>query len=203
MHWLSRWVLRTFFSVGGLLALGFLDSSIFFSFPFAIDLAVILLSARQPDRVWLYPVLATIGSVAGAAATFWIGRKIGDAGLDRFVSPRRMKTVKKKAQEMGAVAMAAFDLVPPPFPYTPLILAAGALDASAPRYLAALTIVKLIRFGGEGLLAMVYGRQIVQWLRSDVLRDIGGAFIILMLAGTAYSIYKIATYQEQPERSRT
>jgi len=35
--------------------------------------------------------LATTGSVIARAGTFWIGKKAGEAGLERFVSPRRLR----------------------------------------------------------------------------------------------------------------
>ena len=38
----------------------------------------LLVSARRPELFWLYALLATLGSVIGAAGTFWIGKKAGD-----------------------------------------------------------------------------------------------------------------------------
>jgi membrane protein YqaA with SNARE-associated domain len=35
----------------------------------------------------MIPLLATAGSVAGAALTFWMGSVIGDAGLERYAPP--------------------------------------------------------------------------------------------------------------------
>src|SRR4026207_765555 len=52
--------------------------------PFGIDALVISLSARNGMLFWIYPLLATAGSVTGAAVTYWIRHKGGGAG------PRRM-----------------------------------------------------------------------------------------------------------------
>ena len=40
---------------------------------------------------WIVPLLATAGSVAGAALTFWMGVKIGEQGLERWVPRKRLK----------------------------------------------------------------------------------------------------------------
>jgi hypothetical protein len=66
MRELSRWVLTTFASPAGIVVLAALDSTVFFSLPFGIDAAVIVLAARLETLAWMVPVLATIGSVAGA-----------------------------------------------------------------------------------------------------------------------------------------
>jgi membrane protein YqaA with SNARE-associated domain len=192
VHSFTSWLFTAFLSTWGILVLAFLDSSIVFSLPFAIDAAVVLLAARDSERFWLYPVLAMIGSVVGAAVTFWLGRKLGEAGLERFVAMRHLKRVKGKTKDMGAVALAALDLVPPPFPFTPFILAGGALDVSETKFFVTLTGVKLLRFGAEALLARAYGRQIIAWMRSDIVEDIGAAFIVIALAGMVFSLYRIA-----------
>ena len=70
-----------FLTPAGLVALAALDASVIFFLPFGIDFVLIILSARRPDWFWLYALLATTGSIAGTAVTFWIGKKVGVHGL--------------------------------------------------------------------------------------------------------------------------
>jgi len=128
MRAFSKWIIALFASPAGVVVLAALDSTLFFSLPFGIDAAVIILSAQLHRLAWVVPVLATAGSIAGAWLTFWMGRVIGEKGLDRYVAPRRLKKVRKKIRDSGAVALAILDLIPPPFPFTPFVLAAGALE---------------------------------------------------------------------------
>jgi membrane protein YqaA with SNARE-associated domain len=51
-----------------------LDASLLFFLPFGVDALVIFLAARSQDLFWIYPLLATAGSLTGAAVTYWIGR---------------------------------------------------------------------------------------------------------------------------------
>src|SRR6185295_9753396 len=111
----------------GVVVLAALDSTLFFSLPFGIDAVVIILAARMRGTWWMVPLLATIGSVAGAALTFWMGEKIGEKGLERWIPAKRLERVRARIHTRGAIALAVVDLIPPPFPFTPFVLAAGAL----------------------------------------------------------------------------
>src|SRR6185436_16826900 len=116
---------------------------------------------------WIVPLLATAGSLGGALLTFWMGAAIGDTGLDRFVSPGRLRKIRNRVRSNGAVALAVLDLIPPPFPFTLFVLAAGALKVEQKVFVVTLAACRLLRFGGETLLAVLYGRQILGWLDSE------------------------------------
>ncbi|PWT85539.1 MAG: hypothetical protein C5B57_02750 [Blastocatellia bacterium] len=188
---LSRWVIGLFATPVGLVALATLDSTLFFSAPFGIDAAVIIVSARNRDLAWTVPILATAGSFAGAVLTFWMGRKIGEKGLERYIARRRLKRVRDRVRYTGATMLAVLDLVPPPFPFTPVVLAAGALKVSVRKFFGTLAVCRLLRFGGESLLAVLYGRRILEWLESDIVYDVVGAFIVLTFVASAVSLLRL------------
>lgn len=168
-----------------------LDSSMLFFLPFGVDGLVIYLSARRNDLFWIYPVLATAGSLAGAAVTYWIGEKAGEVGLERLVSPRRLKRLRDKAGESGAVAMAVPGLLPPPFPLTPFILTCGALKVDRGRFFLTFSVVRLLRFGTEAALARRYGRGILRVLQSDTFQMVVVAFIVVAVIGTVASAFML------------
>ena len=176
-----------FLSWWGALLLGALDTSMLVFVPFGIDALVIFLSARRHELFWLYPLLATAGSTAGAAVTFWLGKKAGEHGLERFVSGSRLKRMRDKVHTGGAIAMAVPALFPPPFPLSPFILTCGALEVESTRFFTAFSAMRLLRFGGEAVLALVYGRGILRILQSDTFQHVIAAFIVVALLGTALS----------------
>src|SRR5881398_4221498 len=95
---------------------------------------------------WIVPLLASLGSVAGAALTFWMGKKIGEKGLDRWVTDeRRLDRIRRRIRDKGAIALAVLDLIPPPFPFTACILAAGALEVSTPLFFITLFWTRVVR----------------------------------------------------------
>jgi membrane protein YqaA with SNARE-associated domain len=191
MRSISRWVLGLFASPAGVFVLAALDSTLFFSMPFGIDAVVIILAARLDALAWIVPVLATAGSVAGAALTFWMGVKIGEKGLDRYVAAKRLERIRSRIRRSGAIALAVLDLIPPPFPFTPFVLAAGALDVQARLFFITLTTCRLLRFGIEAALAVVYGRAILSWLESDLFHGFVFGSIVLAVLMTALSIVKL------------
>jgi membrane protein YqaA with SNARE-associated domain len=191
MRSLTKWVLATFTSPFGVFVLAALDSTLFFSLPFGIDAAVIILAARSEKIAWLVPFVATAGSLLGAAATFWMGVKIGDKGLERYVPDKKLQAIRNRVTSSGVVALAAVDLLPPPFPFTPVILAAGALDVSPSVFFAALGITRLFRFGAEAMLAVQFGKRILSWLESDLVESVISAVIVLAAVLTVIAIVRL------------
>jgi membrane protein YqaA with SNARE-associated domain len=178
--------------------LAFLDSTLFFSLPFGIDAAVILLAAHSQRLAWLVPVVATAGSCVGAALTFWMGQKAGEQGLDRYLDKRRLDRVRRRIGETGAVALALFDLIPPPFPFTAVVLAAGALDVPVRLFFVTLAGARLFRFGVEALLAARFGQRILQWIESDIVQDVVFGFVVLGVLLTALTLWRLYSSTRRP-----
>jgi membrane protein YqaA with SNARE-associated domain len=203
MRGFSKWLVALFASPIGVVVLAALDSTLFFSLPFGIDAAVIILAARLRDDWWLVPLLASFGSLAGAALTFWMGVKIGEKGLDRWVpDERRLDRIRRRSREKGAVALAVLDLIPAPFPFTPFVLAAGALEVDPRTFFGTLAVCRIARFGLEAALAIRYGQSILRWLDSDLFHDIVTFFIVVAILLTTLSIVKLVRSTRTPTRRR-
>jgi membrane protein YqaA with SNARE-associated domain len=181
--------LGVFLTWWGPFAVGALDSSPVFFMPFGVDALVIYLAARDGSLFWLFPILATAGSVLGAATTFWIGHKAGEVGLDRLVSRRHLDRLRCQVRDKGAVALALPALLPPPFPLTPLVLTCGALNVDARRFFSTFAAMRLVRFSIGAILARIYGRGILRVLESDGFRMVVIAFIAIAVVGTIVSAF--------------
>jgi len=188
---MSRWTIGLFATPVGIVVLSALDSTLFFSLPFGIDAAVILLAAQLQGHWWIVPLLATSGSLAGAALTFWMGRTVGEQGLDRWVSASRLESIRTRVRRRGAIALAALDLIPPPFPFTPFVLAAGALEVKTATFFVTLAVCRLLRFGAEAALGAMYGRSVIGWLDSDRFHAFVSCSIAAAVVLTAMSIAKL------------
>jgi membrane protein YqaA with SNARE-associated domain len=191
MRALTRWVLGVFASPAGIVVLAALDSTVFFNLPLGIDAAVIILAARMRELAWVVPLLAAGGSVAGAWLTFWMGKKIGERGLERYAPKKRLEHIRARVRRSGAVALAVLDLIPPPFPFTMFVLAAGALEVKPTTFFVTLAVCRVIRFGLETVLAVAYGRSILAWLDSDLFHDIVALFIALAIVLTVVSLVRL------------
>jgi membrane protein YqaA with SNARE-associated domain len=195
-------LLGYFLTPGGVLLMGALDSSLVFFLPLGIDFVVIILAARKPELFWLYALLAAAGSVAGAGLTFWIGRKVGEVGLTRLVSPGRLRRIKERVSSHAAVSVAALGVIPPPFPFTAFVLASGAFGANPWAFLSTLAGIRLLRFLAEGALAARYGQGIVRWMDSTVFEAVIGVLIALAVIGTIVSAVAVWRGSKQKEDGR-
>lgn len=192
-------LLGYFLTPGGLIVLAALDSSLIFFLPLGIDFAVIILAARKPDVFWLYAILATAGSLAGAAFTFWIGRKIGEHGLSRLIKPSRLERIHRRIGDSAAMTVAALGMIPPPFPFTGFVLTSGACRVNAWTFFTTLAGVRAARFLIEAGLAARYGRRILMWMQSTVFETIVGVLIALAIIGTIVSA--VALYRSTRRKS--
>jgi membrane protein YqaA with SNARE-associated domain len=171
----------------GAYLLAALDSTVVFFLPFGVDALVIYLSARSGMFFWIYPLLAAAGSVTGAAVTYWVGRKVGEMGLEHFVPSHRFERFRRRVQKQGAFAMALAALLPPPFPLTPFVLTCGALEVDHWIFFSTFALMRLMRFGGEAALARDYGRGVLRVIESELFQMVAGGFIIFAVAGTLIS----------------
>jgi membrane protein YqaA with SNARE-associated domain len=179
--------LGAFLTWWGVVLLAALDSSMVFFLPFGIDTTVIYMAARNDSLFWLYPLLAAAGSLAGTATTFWVGKKAGEVGLERFVSPDRIKRMQSRVRDSGAVAIALPALMPPPFPLAPFVLTCGALAVEPWRFFTTFAGVRLLRFGAEAALAHIYGRGVLRILQSRPFRMVVIGFVVIAIIGTVAS----------------
>lgn len=193
MRSLFNSLLAYFLTPWGLLLMGALDASVVFFLPLGIDFVVIILSARKPELFWLYALLAAVGSIAGASFTFWLGRKVGEAGLKRLVRASTLKKVEQRVSHSAAVTVAALGIVPPPFPFTAFLLVSGACRLNPWVFLPALAGIRLARFLIEGGLAAYYGRGILRFMESRTFTAIVITLTTLAIVGTLVSA--IAMYR--------
>ena len=200
MRGLFHSFLAYFLTPPGLVVLAALDSSMIFFLPLGIDFAVIILAAKRPELFWLYAILATVGSVIGAALTFWIGRQVGEHGLAKLIKPSRLNRIQTHVGRSAAVSIAALAIIPPPFPFTAFVLTSGAWRVDGWTFFVTLAGVRVLRFAAEGGLAAYYGRGILVWIRSPTFTVTVGALTAIALIGTIVSA--VAVYRSTKGRKR-
>jgi membrane protein YqaA with SNARE-associated domain len=194
-------VLGYFLTPVGVVLMGFLDASLVFFLPLGIDFVAILMAARKPELFWLWGLLATVGSVSGAAVTYWIGRKLGKHGLTRFVGEKRLERISSKVSGGAAASIAVLAIIPPPFPFTPFVLTTGAIGCNAWAFFGTLTAMRAIRFGIETTLARTYGTAILGWMKTPSFKITIGVFIGLALIGTVISAIALARSSRRTPKS--
>jgi membrane protein YqaA with SNARE-associated domain len=179
-----RWLLS--FGGVGLVPLALLDNSPI-PIPGAMDVATILLAARQPQWWLYYALMATLGSLVGGFLTYHLARKGGKAALERRFSRRTVAKVTKIFERWGFGSIAVPALLPPPMPMVPFLFAAGAMQYPAKKFLAALAVGRTIRYTLLAYLAAAYGRHIIAVIVKHGHPYVVG--IILAVLGVAITVF--------------
>jgi membrane protein YqaA with SNARE-associated domain len=174
----------------GLLVLGILDSSFLFA-PWGNDLLVVALTVRHPDDAHMlyYAAMSTVGSVLGCLLIDVTLRPLGEKGLEKYLSARRLKRVRSKVRDKVGRALAIASLVPPPFPFTGFVMAASALQYSRKRLLAIVGVTRMIRFTVLGVLALRFGERILKWSEKPIVQELLVGLIIVCTVGSVVSVY--------------
>jgi membrane protein YqaA with SNARE-associated domain len=173
----------------GLFLIAFLDSS-FLSFPEVVDLLIIWLTTRHPDRMLYYALLSTLGSVAGCFALFTVARKGGEAFLRKRFHERHVDRAMAVVQRHGLLSVLVPSLLPPPAPFKVFVLAAGVARVRPVDFLWAVTLGRGIRYFGEGVLALWYGEQAAAFLRGNAKPIALGLAIAALVFGLSWIWWK-------------
>jgi membrane protein YqaA with SNARE-associated domain len=172
----------------GPVLMGALDSSFLF-LPFGNDLLVVTLVARHHKGLPWFVLAAATGSTVGVFVLAGVAGKLGEEGIKKMAGAKRFEKLSAKIGKSGAKAIVLACIAPPPFPFTMVIAAAAALNYSRLRICVINFFSRGVRFLILGLLAIKYGKTILKMADSDVFRWSMTGFIVLCIAGSAFSIY--------------
>lgn len=172
----------------GPLLMGILDSSFLF-LPFGNDLLVVGLVANKHGHNWIYVLSAALGSTIGAFVLTLLARKLGAEGICKLAGQKQFDRLKRWIGDRAAIAIACGALAPPPFPYTLVIAAAGALDYPIWRILITNFIARAVRFSILAWLAMRFGKEVMKVAESGPFRWTMIAIIVICFLGSGYSIW--------------
>ena len=130
------WIETVALGIGapGLFIIAFLDSS-FLSFPEVNDLLIVMLVINNPERMVLYATIATLGSVAGCLALYYVGRKGGEALIEKRFKGGMVERAAALMRRYGALALIVPALLPPPAPFKIFVLMGGVANIPRRRYL--------------------------------------------------------------------
>jgi membrane protein YqaA with SNARE-associated domain len=172
------WLQNVAVTIGGpgLFIIAFLDSS-FLSLPEVNDLLVVTAVTRHPHRWLYYATAATLGSLAGCLALYYVSRRGGEAFIRSRFSTGRVERTMRLFQRHGLLALLVPALLPPPAPFKLFVLLAGVAGIPALRFSLAVVVGRGTRFLVIGWLAARYGQQTIEFLHEH------GRTVALVVAG--------------------
>lgn len=178
--------------------MGILDSS-FLVLPFGNDLLVVGMVAGHPREFLWYVISAASGSTVGAFLLASVSRKLGEDGVRKIFGKSRFEKLKKRVGRRSGVAVALAGLAPPPFPFTVVIAAVAVLSYPRWKILVINFLSRAVRFTILSLLALKFGRGILNIAKSAPFEWSMGIFIVLCIVGSGFSI---ANWLREPRTRR-
>jgi membrane protein YqaA with SNARE-associated domain len=183
----SSWRLLVHMGGPGLIVLGLIDNSAI-PLPGSMDALTVILSAAHKEPWWYYALMATIGSLIGGFLTYRLGAKGGKETLEKKVSKKRAQKIYGIFERYGFWSVAIGAIAPPPVPFVPFLIAAGAMHYPRRNFLVALLLGRGVRYALLAYLGSIYGRQILGWV-GRYYHPLLYALIAMGLAGGLGGLY--------------
>ncbi|OFW01724.1 MAG: hypothetical protein A3I61_15135 [Acidobacteria bacterium RIFCSPLOWO2_02_FULL_68_18] len=164
---LINWLYGVALAIGGpgLLLIAFLDSS-FVSLPQINDILVVLMVTEHKARMPYYAAMATLGSIAGCYAIYYLADKGGEAFLRRRLRAGHTERALALYRRHGVLALMVPALLPPPAPFKLFVLLAGFAGVRPLKFVLAVGIARGLRYLALGALAVWYGDFALELMRT-------------------------------------
>jgi membrane protein YqaA with SNARE-associated domain len=194
--WLERYIiaLPIYYAAPAMIVIGALDSSLL-SLPEINDYLVVGRCIKYPSAVFYFPLFAAIGSVLGCLLLYTIMRRGGQAVLRRRFKRENIERVERTYARFGFLAIAIPAVLPPPMPFKIFVATAGTLEYPRWKFLLTVLIARSVRYYVEGILAVFYGRRVLNYLADNslvVISVVAAVVVIIVL------IYAIKSRRKQP-----
>ena len=175
------WIYGLALAMGGpgLFTVAFLDSS-FISLPQINDILVVLLVTQHKAWMPYFVLMATLGSVVGCYAIYYLAEKGGEAFLRRRLRPGSTERALALYRRHGLMALMVPALLPPPSPFKLFVLMAGVAGVRPVPFVTAIAVARGVRYVGLGILAIYYGDAALELMRTRG-RDVALGMVALII----------------------
>jgi membrane protein YqaA with SNARE-associated domain len=129
-----------------------------------VDISLILLSGSNREWWAWYAFLVTVGEVMGGYLTYRLAEKGGQATLEKKIGKPRAEKLYERFEKRGFIMVFTGSILPAPFPFIGLLMAAGIMQYPRKKFFFALTAGRAIRFYTVAWLGRIYGAQMIAFL---------------------------------------
>ncbi len=174
----------------GLILLGVADNTPFISVPpGSVDIFVILLSAQRRQSWAYYALMATVGEVLGGYLAYRLAEKGGRQTLEKKAGKSRAEKLYGHFEKRGFMTVFIGSILPPPFPFSSALMAAGIMQYPSKKFLSALTAGRALRFFAVAYFGRVHGRQMIDFFSRHYRPTMYTLIAMAITAGIAALVY--------------
>lgn len=174
----------------GLILLAFADNAPVFSSPAgSVDVFLILLCGGHPRSWAWYAVAASVGEIVGGYVTYRVSLAGSQKTLEKKIGEATAAKIWKWFEKSAFVTVFLGAILPPPFPFTSVLMAAGIMHCPRGTFLSALVTGRSLRYFGLAWLSRSYGRQIIALVARNYRPAMYTLIALAVLGGVGALIY--------------
>jgi len=176
----------------GLILLGLADNTPFVSAPpGSEDVFLILLSAHHPQWWVYYAFMAMVGEVLGGYLGYRLAAKGGRETFEKKVGKPRAEIIYERFEKRGYLTVFTGSILPPPFPFSPVVMAAGVMQYPRQKFFSGLFAGRCARFLAVAFLGRVYGQQMIGFFSRHYRTLLYVLISVVVMAGIGALVYFI------------
>jgi membrane protein YqaA with SNARE-associated domain len=173
----------------GLFLLGAADNAPFGVPAGSVDICIILFSAHHGWWAYYYALMAAAGEVLGGYLTYRLSEKGGQETLEKKVGKPRAEKLYKHFEKHGFMTVFVGSILPPPFPFTSVLMAAGVLQYPRKKFFSALSAGRTLRFLLDAFLGGIYGQKMIDFFAQHYRPAMYALIVLAVGAGIGALIY--------------
>jgi membrane protein YqaA with SNARE-associated domain len=155
----------------------------------SMDILLIVFCAGN-KHLWPYYALASFaGSMVGGYVTYRVSRKGGKRALELKFGKQRLETVYKAFEKGGFGAVFVPVMLPPPFPTSPFLVAAGALNYPLRKFFVAMALGRAVRYTAMGAIGAYFGTHLVGFFQRHYQQLLIGFSALAILGGIGFGYF--------------
>ena len=135
--------------------------------------------------------MATVGEVLGGYMTYQLAEKGGQETLEKKAGKPRAEKLYKYFEKRGFMTVFTGAILPPPFPFTSVLMAAGVMQYPRKKFFSALTAGRGLRFLADAFLGRIYGQRMIDFFS----RHYRPALYVLITLAVTASIGALVYYK--------
>src|ERR1700692_1353106 len=144
--------------IWGVFAIALADSALL---GMPVDAVVAFYVYQNHRRLFLYVVMASLGSALGSIPLYIVGYLGGEKVLRKRISEERFQRIHHSFEQHEFWALMFPGMLPPPMPFKIFVLGAAVFEMRFRDFLAAIFAGRFVRFLVLSLLTVWFGPQIV------------------------------------------
>jgi uncharacterized membrane protein YdjX (TVP38/TMEM64 family) len=135
--------------------------------------------------------MATVGEVFGGYLGYRLAAKGGQETFEKKIGKPRAEKIYQQFEKRGYLTVFTGSILPPPFPFSPVVMAAGVMQYPRKKFLSALLAGRASRFLAVAFLGRVYGQQMIGFFSHHYRTLLYVLISVVVIAGIGALVYFI------------